>query len=353
MIIDSLVKNPGCWLSMRKETGVVISSRVRLARNVRGVAFPGWAGQRECVRLCTRLEKIFREHSILSSPLFLEMGRLAEIDRDILRERHLISNELSERGNGSALIVAGDERLAVMVNEEDHLRLQAISPGLQLKESWARLDALDTEIEKHVTYAFSRQYGYLTACPSNAGTGMRASVMMHLSGLRICDEVDAVLNGLEKMGLAVRGLWGEGTQAHGNMFQISNQETLGQSEAQIIERLIRFVEEVTLHEQNARARLMEGRRPYLLDHVGRAVGILKSARVLPSHEAVDLLSAVRLGVELELLGGLRVARINQIMLLTQPGHLQKIYGRILTPLERDEMRAKLVRSKLGDIDLLE
>jgi len=239
-----------------------------------------------------------------------------------------------------------------MINEEDHLRLQAVRPGMHLKAVWQSVNAIDSELEKVIDLAFSRELGYLTACPSNVGTGLRASVMMHLAGLKLTGEVDAVVNGLQRIGLAVRGILGEGTEAIGNMFQISNQSTLGEPEGTIINRLVRVVREVVGHEQNARARLMEQRQMHVLDQVARAFAVLTHAHVLTSGESIDLLSGLRLGVELGLVEHLTVAKINESMLLTQPGHLQKLAGKVLTPEERDGLRARVVRKRLADAALV-
>ncbi len=352
MVIDDLVKNPGSWLSMRKPTGVVISSRVRLARNVANSAFPGWAGEDERVRLCNRLQIVVGGLRSVPKPVFFEMGALDSLDKDVLRERHLISHELCERGRGSAVAVGAEESISVMINEEDHLRLQAMSPGMNLPAMWDALTAVDSEIEEQIEYAFSDAQGYLTACPSNVGTGMRASVMLHLAGLRMVGEVEAVVNGLEKLGLAVRGLLGEGTEAHGNMFQLSNQQTLGESEQEILEALLAIIDEVVGHEENARARLAERGATRLADAVARARGLLLNCRILSSQEALDLLSDLRLGVEMGLIGNFKVERLNEIMLLTQPGHLQKMARKILNPEERDMMRAQMVQSRLKGTSLL-
>jgi len=351
-VVEELVKSPGSWLSMRKATGIAISSRVRLARNVAGSAFPGWAGEEERVGLCSRLQEVIGKMDTLPNPTFLDMGALDAMQKDVLQERHLISYEIAQRGRGSAVAVADDEGLAIMINEEDHLRLQAIAPGMQLREIWHKLDSVDSEIETRVEYAFSDKLGYLTACPSNVGTGLRASVMVHLAGLRLLNEVEPVVRGLEKLGLTVRGLFGEGTEAYGNMFQISNQQTLGESEDALVEGLIERVEEVIGHEEHARRRIEESRGTYLADVVARARGILLNCRVLMSQEAVELLSALRLGVELGLVGNLKVGRLNEIMLLTQPGHLQTIANRVLAPEERDQLRARMVRDKLKGTSLL-
>ena len=352
VFVDELVKNPGSWLSMRKDTGIAISSRVRLARNISGGAFPGWAGEEERVRLCVQLQKALNDLTAITTPTFLDMGSLAEMDKEILRERHLISTEMVERGRGSGVAISDDEGIAIMINEEDHLRLQAIAPGMQLVETWERINSVDSELEQSLDYAFADQLGYLTACPSNVGTGLRASVMLHLAGLRMLNEVEPVINGLERLGVTGRGLLGGGTEAHGNMFQVSNQQTLGASEDAIIQNLISTVNEVIQHEQNARWRIIEKREAHLTDMISRARGILLNCRILSSHEAVDLLSALRLGVEMEIVGNLRVARINEIMLLTQPAHLQKIAGRVLNPEERDELRAGMVREKLDGANIL-
>ena len=353
MLVDDLVKRRDSWLlSEQDPAGIVISSRVRLARNVKSYAFPGWAEEEDRVRLCGELRRAFDGVASLTDPFFLEMQDLSLVDRDVLKERHLISKELAEKGPGSGLIVGRDEGIAVMINEEDHLRLQAVAPGLDLKGVWERIDRLDSELDERVTYAFSPRLGYLTACPTNVGTGLRASVMMHLSGLRFMGEVEAVMHGLDKLGLAVRGLSGEGTEAYGNICQISNHSTLGGSETEIIDSLLDVVEEVAGHERQARLRLLDTRESYVLDQIGRAFGVLRHARILPSREAIDLMAGLRLGVEFALVRGLTVADINEIMLLTQPGHLQKIVGRSLNPEERDEARAGMVCEKLKHVELV-
>jgi protein arginine kinase len=351
--VDELVKHPGLWLSEESGEGIVVSSRVRLARNLQGASFPGWAREDERVKVCEALRAALEKVSGMAGGACFDMGAISDVDKEVLKERHLISHDLCRQGAGSALVMTRDERMAVMINEEDHLRLQAIMGGMSLRRVWKMLDALDSELDRDVRYAFSPRLGYLTACPSNVGTGLRASVMMHLSGLRLLNEADAVIRGLERIGLAVRGLLGEGTEAFGNMFQISNQATLGEREDDIIERLIKVVTEVTRHELNARARLLEGKRKHLLDHIGRALGVLANARILASTEAVDMLAALRLGVDLKLLCNLTTGDLNEILLLTQPGHLQKIYSREISAEERDEIRALAVRQRVRGATLTE
>ena len=345
--VGQLVRQPGAWLCHRRAPGVVISSRVRLARNVRDYTFPGWAGEEERGRLWARLGEALAGLDSIPDAIRLDLGALNAVDKEILTERHLISHEMAEKGAGCGLVLSADESIAVMVNEEDHLRLQAMTPGMDLAAIWRRVDAVDSELESRAEYVFSQRLGYITACPSNLGTGLRASVMMHLPGLRLMDEIEAVINGLEKIGFAVRGLLGEGTEANGNFFQISNQASLGVAEEGIVAGLARIVAEVERHELNARGRLLDGRRRLLLDQIGRALGILLHARVLSSSEAVELLSAMRLGVELGLIEGVAVGRLNELLLRTQPGHLQRLSGGAIQTEDRDELRARTVSAKLA------
>ncbi len=343
MVLDDLIRSPGAWLADGDLPAVVVSSRIRLARNLAGVAFPGWAGEDESVRIQQGLWDMLQGLPSLRPCVQVDMATASVTDRDFLRERHLLSNELAQKSRGSGLVLRADETLSVMVNEEDHLRLQAMRPGMDLPRLWAEIDTLDNEIESHVRYAFAADLGYLTACPSNVGTGLRASVMVHLPGLRLTNEIEPIIRGLTKIGLAVRGLQGEGTEASGNMFQVSNQTTLGESEGAIVERLVQIVSEVATHEQNARQRLLEQREAQVRDCVGRAYGVLCQARVLSSHEALDYLSGLRLGVELGMIKGLGMGDINRLVVYTQPGHLQKVAGRAINPDERDEVRAGMVR----------
>lgn len=346
--IDDLLKQPGAWLKLGSDTEVIVSSRVRLARNVADRPFPGWAAEESSVQLWQELCKILVGLLDDDAPLALEMAGLSRVDRGVLVERHLISRDLSAaKGHGSGLVLKRDESIAIMINEEDHLRLQAMSPGLVLRDLWRRIDAIDTAIERQVRYAYSPRLGYLTACPTNVGTGMRASVMLHLPGLVLMNEVNSIIKGVNKIGLAVRGLWGEGTDASGNMFQISNQTTLGEREENIIGRLEQIVLEIAEHEKNARARLLQKRENTLRDHVGRAFGILAHAYLLNSRETLDLLSALRLGIDMGIVVNWKKIVLDELFLLIQPGHLQKLEGRHIGSEKRDLARARLVRERLA------
>ncbi len=350
MTIDELLKQPGGWLAPGQDAGIAVSSRLRLARNLKDAAFPGWAGDEECERIWQELRPRLLAMPPVPSPFAMDLGQLDELDKQILFERHLISREHADRKKGSGLVASADERVAVMVNEEDHLRMQVMRPGLDLQQTWKSIDELDSEIEQSFSYAFSQHLGYLTACPTNVGTGMRASVMLHIPGLVLMNEINAIIKGLSKIGLAVRGLWGEGTEAIGNMFQISNQVSLGDKEEVIIANLEQIVLEVVEHEKNARTRLMERKEAILRDHVGRAYGILANAHVLSSKEALDLLSGLRLGIDLGILKKMNRMGIDELLLLTQPGHLQKLEGKKLKPKDRDHARADLVRARLAEAE---
>ena len=351
MRVEQLIRSPGSWLTRGKNSGIVLSSRVRLARNLRGEVFPGWGDEQTRVRVWHRLRDVIAGLSSVPAATVFDMGDVDDVDKAVLTERRLISPELAEQSTGSGVVISDSESLSVMVNEEDHLRLQAMNPGMDLMRVWHKVDAVDSELEAHVDYAYSHRLGYLTACPTNVGTGLRASVMLQLSGLKLTNEVDAVINGLDKLGVAVRGILGEGSEAFGNIFQISNQATLGESEEAIISRLTCIVEEVVEHERNARTRLMEARKTRVLDQIGRAFGVLSHARMVTSMEAVELLSALRLGLEYGVVKGLTVGRINQMMLWIQPGHLQRLAGKVLPVEDRDEVRARVMRQKLKNIGI--
>ena len=333
------------WLGDDPACTIVVSSRIRLARNLGNRAFPGWAGEEECVRTCRELEASLSATVAMRKCHILEMTALSPLDRDILRERHLMSNEMAAKGRGSALALRQDGVIGVMINEEDHLRMQALTPGFNLDMLWAAISSLDDELGAAVSYAYSSSLGYLTACPTNLGTGLRASVMLHLPGLVIVKEIEPVIKGLNKIGLTARGLLGEGTDAMGNMFQVSNQVTLGEAETDIIRRLQTVIGELVGHEQNARRRLIEQRPVLLRDFVGRAYGTIMHAGLLTSREALDLLSAMSLGRELDMVENLEHSVINRLIILAQPAHLQKHLRRGLDIEERDAARARLLREE--------
>ncbi len=349
MTLRELIERPHAWPAEEGGPGVAVSSRVRLARNLAGAAFPGWAGEEERERIWRELRGRLLELPALADSAAAGNAELSEQDRFILFERHLISREHAGKSRGSGIVLRGDERISIMVNEEDHLRMQALCPGLRLREAWQMADAVDSQLDAKVSYAFDARWGYLTACPTNVGTGIRASVMLHLPGLALMEEMEPVVKGVAKLGLAVRGVWGEGTEAHGHLYQISNQMTLGEREEDIVRNLETIVGEIVEHELNARRRLWSQREVVLRDHVGRAAGILTHAHILSSREALDLLSALRLGLEMGIVSRLERRDLLELLLLTQPAHLQMNEGRPLSPFDRDRARAELVRRRLGGV----
>jgi protein arginine kinase len=351
--VTDLIARPSAWLTKEPDFsgGIIVSSRVRLARNIAGEVFPSRAGEEASVLVWTKLRRIVSNLPSLGSTIVADFEELDSTDKRVLRERHLVSVEHSEKGAGCGVILREDETVSVMVNEEDHIRMQAMSPGGDLMAVWRKVDAVDSELAGAVRYAFSNRLGYLTACPTNVGTGMRASVMLHLPALSLLNEINAVVRGLTKIGLAVRGLLGEGTEAYGSMFQVSNQTTLGEAEEDIIKRLTRIVAEVAEHEKNGRLRLMQQRKTRVSDYVGRAYGILSNARLLSSRETLDLLSSLRLGLDLGMVANVTASDMYELILLTQPAHMQRMMGRQLNPEERDETRARIVADKLKGISV--
>ena len=331
---------------------VVLTSRVRLARNLQELPFPGKANKQERQRLLQTIKPVIETMPALKEGFSEEIAKLTDLDRQMLVERHLISRELAKKHQGAAMVLSVDETFCVMINEEDHLRMQAILPGLQIKEAWKAIDKLDTMVETKLPIAFSSQFGYLTACPTNVGTGIRVSAMLHLPGLVIAEHMQQTITAVNKLGLAVRGLYGEGTEALGNVFQISNQMTLGESELEIIERLNKVVIQVIENEENARAKLLETKPEMLFNQIGRAYGILTNSHIISSKEAKNLLSLLRLGLDLGYFPDVDPAIVDELFIVTEPAHIQyeakNTEGEALkkTPEERDIRRASLLRESL-------
>ncbi len=347
MKIEALLANPGEWLSSGGDHHpIVISSRVRLARNLAKMPFPGWAKKSERIRI---LEEIKPEVEVLpemSNSFSQQLNELSATEKQVLVERHLISREHAAKGMGSAVVINSAQTLSIMVNEEDHLRMQSITCGFDLPQTFQLIDRIDTMLESQLDFAFDEELGYLTACPTNVGTGMRASAMVHLPGLVLSEQINQVVNSVNKIGLAVRGLYGEGTEAMGNLFQVSNQTTLGEKEDQIIDRLNKVIETLIQRENQARTNLLDTRRTMLMDQVGRAYGILNYSYSISSKEALNLLSVLRLGIDLGFFPEQGRTIINKLLLDTQPAHLQHVSQQKLAADERDHLRADTVREQL-------
>jgi len=328
---------------------IVMSSRVRLARNIKDAAFPGWAKKPERVRVLELIRPAVEGLPEMKEAFSETMDSLSALDKQILVERHLISREHAAKSAGSGLVLNRDETLCFMINEEDHLRMQALRPGLQLRQAWSAIDQADSALEKKLEYAFNPEMGYLTACPTNIGTGIRVSAMLHLPGLVLGEQINPIIQSVNKLGLAVRGLYGEGTEALGNVFQVSNQMTLGESETAIVERLEKVLAQIIEHEENARASLLEKKPKMVFNHIGRAYGILANAHSISSKETMNLLSLMRLGIDVGLFPGVERSLVDELFILTQPAHLQKQHSEKLTAEERDLLRADMVRERLKPV----
>src|SRR2546428_1209760 len=328
---------------------IVMSSRVRLARNLKDAAFPGWAKKPERIRVLELIRPAVEVLPDMKDAFSEAMDSLSTLDKQILVERHLISREHAAKSAGSGLVLNREETLCVMINEEDHLRMQALRPGLQLRQAWTAIDQADSALERKLEYAFSPDLGYLTACPTNIGTGIRVSAMLHLPGLVLAEQINPIIQSVNKLGLAVRGLYGEGTEALGNVFQVSNQMTLGESEGAIVERLEKVLAQIIEHEENARGMLLEKKHKMGFNHIGRAYGILANAHSISSKETMNLLSLLRLGCDLGSFPGMDRSLVDELFILTQPAHLQRQHAGKLSAEERDLLRADMVRDRLRQV----
>lgn len=350
--VDRLLKSPTEWLKASgPDTDVVVSSRIRLARNLAGFPFVSKLAKEEEEDVIDLMEGSVSQAPSLKDALFIRYHDVTELDKQFLLERHLISREHAVEQGEKAVAVSPNEVVSVMILEEDHLRLQAFQSGFNLTGTWRITEEIINELEANLPFSFHADLGYLTACPTNVGTGIRASCMLHLPSLVLTKQVNKVLQALAKLNLATRGLYGEGSQAAGNFFQISNQITLGQKEEEIISGLEKVIRQMIVHEKEARQYLLEKRKAKFEDQIWRALGTLKSARVISSGEAVQLLSLVRLGVDLGFLGKLSYQELNHLFLVIQPAHLQKLYARALGSSERDIRRADLIRERLVRVTL--
>jgi protein arginine kinase len=346
MKIDAILNRPGDWLSGGTWHPIVISSRVRLARNLAKLPFPGWAKKSERVRILEEIKPEVDTLPAIKEGFSEQLNELSATEKQVLVERHLISREHAAKGMGSAVVINSSQSISIMINEEDHLRMQAITCGLELEKTFQMIDEIDTALEAQLDFAFDEELGYLTACPTNVGTGMRASAMVHLPGLVLGEQINQVVNSVNKIGLAVRGLYGEGTEAMGNLFQVSNQTTLGEKEDQIIGRLHKVIETLIQRETQARENLLATKRTTLMDQIGRAYGILTHAYSISSKEALNLISVLRLGIDLGFFPEEGRAIINQLLMETQPAHLQNVSQQKLAAEERDHLRADIVRDRL-------
>lgn len=347
-MFDEMACKCGEWLKgSGPESDIVMSSRIRLARNLADYPF---------IRRCNDFDRANIESAVRSRLVdegrfddftFINVAELEILDRQLLVERQLISRELAESDGARAVAIDEPEKISLMINEEDHLRLQVMKSGLDLDKAWEQINRVDDRVEQQLNYAFHPSLGYLTACPTNVGTGMRVSVMVHLPALVIARQIDKVFNSLQKIGLTVRGLYGEGSQAMGDFYQISNQVTLGKTEEQLIEHVGSIVPTVISYERKAREKLIEDAKADLFDQVSRAYGTLQNAQQISSEETMHLLSKVRMGINLGLIGDLEIPVVNKLFIQTQPAHLQKLRGGQTDSAHRNRERASYLHRHLN------
>ena len=350
--LEELAKSSGEWLrGSGPESDIVISSRIRLARNLADFPFISRANPGDR----SEIERILREGVLKISGdaadlSYVDVNKLEGLDRQFLVERQLISREHAESQGARGVAIDRNEQVSLMINEEDHLRIQVMHSGLDLTGAWDQINKIDDLVESQVTYAFNDRLGYLTACPTNVGTGMRVSVMLHLPALAITRQIDKLFRSLQKISLAVRGLYGEGSQAMGDFYQISNQITLGRSETDLVKQVGDVVPTIIEYERKAREFLIKESHENLHDRVSRAYGILRTAQTISSEETMHLLSSVRMGVNLGLIADLGIPTINKLFIYTQPAHLQKLNGSELDTADRNIERARYLRRHLNKED---
>ena len=351
MLVDNLLNNIGEWLrGVGPDAEIVISSRVRLARNIQGFRFITRMDMEERAACEDRIHRRIIDAGIVPADHYLELQNSDPTDRKLLVERHLISKEHEDAKHARGVAIGEQEQISIMVNEEDHIRLQVLKSGFQLQETYATARKIDLQLEEGLEFAFSPQLGYLTACPTNVGTGMRVSVMLHLPALVITRHIEKVFQAVSKINLAVRGLYGEGTEPNGHFYQISNQVTLGRSEEDILKNVEQVIPAIIKYENKAREDLLKKDRLRLEDRVWRAYGMLKLARIMSSDECMMLLSYVRMGVHLGLIPKLDAHTVNELFIYSQPAHLQKRSHANMEAQERDIKRAEFIRGRLNGHD---
>lgn len=329
------------------ESDIVISSRIRLARNLADYPFIRKCTPKDRAAIATEVQFAIESLAGSLEASYIDVAKLGDLDRQFLTERQLISHELSEAQGARAVILDPNEQFSIMVNEEDHLRLQVMQSGLDLDTAWARIDRIDDLLESKLTYSYTNNYGYLTACPTNAGTGLRVSVMLHLPALVATKQIEKVFRALNKINVAVRGLFGEGSQFMGDLYQVSNQTTLGKTETELMGKVREVVPRLIEYERRAREFLMSENKQDLSDHVSRALGILCTAKKISSEETMHYLSKVRMGVNLGLISDVPIPILNKLFIQTQPAHLQKLRGHKLSVTDRNTERAIYLQRHLS------
>lgn len=336
------------WIITPGETSdIVVSTRVRLARNVKDMLFTDKMNIDKAREVVKTVEDAFYSSSFTNNKYkTIYLWENDKIDNRVYFEKHIISSKLLQNSKKTAFIVDDNETVSIMINEEDHLRIQAISAGLNLDETYEMADNIDNLLEEKIQYTFDERLGYLTACPTNIGTGMRSSVMVHLPALTINNEINGVLNALTQVGMTLRGLYGEGSKAESNLYQISNQVTLGVSEEDILTNLKAVLNQIVNQENMAREYLFKNYKNEMEDKIYRSLGILKNAILMSSKECLSLLSNIRMGVEMGIVKEIDKKTLNNLLIDIQPANLQKTFGKKMNEKERDVYRAELIRKRL-------
>ncbi len=347
MKLNDLLNHTSEWL---KGTGpnsdIVISSRIRLARNLDKASFPHWADSKQSQATSDQIQQAIAKVDYLKTTAVFKLSEMDSLDKQFLIERHLMSYEHAQKSDSKAVAIDEEEVVSVMINEEDHIRMQVMQSGFNLFEAWSIINRIDDALSKELKFAFSQEWGYLTACPTNVGTGMRGSVMLHLPALVMTRQIDKVLAAISKLSFTTRGLYGEGTKASGNFFQISNQGSLGHGEDEIISNINSLIRQIIAQENQARETMLLRNKALIEDRVYRSFGILKNAHIISSQETAELLSIMRLGLDLGMIKEIDRRSINELFIVTQPAHLQKLEGKRLSSQERDVKRADIIRSRL-------
>lgn len=349
MNIQQLISSEGKTSRQKASHPILLMSRIRLARNIEGFSFPGWSDSEKKLQIYELCRGAIEQVEEFSPCIHFSIESLDKNERQYLVERHLISKELCEGEIGAGVTIDDTRSMSIMINEEDHLRIQVMSPGLSFDSIWNRSDAIDNALEKQLNYSFRENLGYLTACPTNLGTGMRASVMLHLPGLVLTKQMEKVVRAVNQLGIVARGIFGESSDPSGSVFQISNQQTLGESESEIIHRLENVIRTIIVQEANARIRLFEQDEDRVVDRICRAFGVLRYANMLSSSEAMNLLSMLRFASDIQIMPANVRTMVDDLIMNTQPSHLQFDYGGILDSNQRDLLRAQKIREKLSSI----
>ena len=328
-------------------SGIAVSTRVRLARNLASRRFPTHPDQSDRREVLEEIRSAITSLPDGDKYVWCELDERLPLERRLLMERHLISRELADGNGPRAVAVNPSESLAIMINEEDHLRMQCLMSGLSVHEAYERVNRLDDQLSERLEFAYSDVYGYLTSCPTNVGTGLRVSVMLHLPALVMTRHIERVFRAVYEMRMAVRGFYGEGTEAFGELYQISNQITCGRQEMDIIDDMEAVISAIIQYEEKARAELASSERSQLEDRVWRSWGLLQNARMMSSEEAMRHLSSLRLGIAMGVFDNIDMPELERLFLFTQPAHLQRMEGRELESSDRDVARAQFLRRRLG------